>query len=186
VLLSLLVLAASEQALPRDKHVEASVSAWQVDTKIEVSDYSATRLRNDIPSMAVQLGLMDPAAATIDDEYEAFVLDTLTQNFLYWSRDRDAVDAKRLGEPTVAPDRLQRFVASLQPLVAGRPVGRLEVTSNPTSGAIQIDGQDKGRTQSVFVLSAGSHSVVVAPPGKAPCSRTVVITRGQSSTVDCG
>ena len=167
------------------EQVGKSVLRWESSTGIDVSDYSADRLRYEIPSLANQLRMDDPPPGMPADDYRAFVLDTLTQEYLFWSRDRAGQDTKRLGEPTVAPDALRAFLKQFQPAVTNRPVGRLDVTSDPPRGRIEIDGQDKGVTRNTFVMSVGQHTVIVRPLGRSECQEVVSIVAGRTHTMNC-
>jgi hypothetical protein len=185
-ILALAILPIEQLSLPATGQVGESIRQWELSTRIDVSDFSADRLRLEIPRLADQLKIDARGPAGMpQQQYQAFVLDTLTQEYLFWARDRAGGDVTRLGEPTVAPETVNAFLAYLGPAVQGRLVGRLEVSSDPDKAPIEIDGANKGLTQRRFVMSAGTHAVTVSPPLRQACRRLVTIVAGQTATVDC-
>lgn len=165
------------------QQVALSIQEWEKAAKIDVGDFSEARLRTELPTMVGQIQLATPPEGG-KANYDRFVLAAFTRSFLFWSRDQAGLDVTRLGEPTVAPNRFAAFLSQHQNL-RGREVGELHVTSNPTSGGINVDGVSKGRTENSLVVSVGKHQVVITPQGKASCNRTVDVGAGETKELDC-
>lgn len=70
---------------------------------------------------------------------------------------------------------VSNFFSVLGPLFM-KPMGRLEVTSNPDEATIIIDGQKQGSTCKKFVASTGEHEIqVVSRPDHIDCKGRVNI-----------
>jgi len=177
--------AAAVRPTPADqKTVVQIVDQWEKRTLIDVSAPSEQRLQKAIPEVIGRLKLDEtaPPAKMNADKYRQFVFEGVTESFLYWTRDQTDKGAKTI---SVAMDevRISAFLKySAAP--AGRPVGKLHILSEPTQQPIEVDGQPKGNTENLLVLSEGAHTVVVRRPG-SPCTKQVVITAGVIEKMEC-
>lgn len=174
----------------RSDVVTKAVEQWEQESSITVSDTIERRLSEAIPVRVTRLtgqgalGIVGPRVDT------TFMAQTLTESYLYWARDR-----AREGSPNIttldaaSPDdvtsQLAAFEAAMQPVMAARKLGRIEVTSEPATAPIKIDDRLMGNTQNVFVASEGAHVVIVSPDGKQTCTATVTVQEGRTVKVDC-
>ena len=163
------------------ERVSSAILEWEKKTKINVDVVPEREMPIVVPNIIKSLDLRTNERSPAG--YEEFVIESVTQDFLYWSRDQSKENIVRLGETTVLPQRITAFLQQRQS-IKGRDVGKIHVTSDPNQGQIQIDKEDKGRTEGTFVSSVGSH-VVSVTTSRRTCNQSVNVSAGATVEVDC-
>lgn len=89
----------------------------------------------------------------------------------------------------VGSSGIQKWARTLYNRLSGIPSqGSIVVKANVSSGTVSVDGEGKGSLSGgqlrISGVSAGSHKVRIESPGHEPFESEVVVTSGESSTVN--
>jgi hypothetical protein len=114
------------------------------------------------------------------------ITDMLVRNYCFDLRDHGQPGAAGLAAQDVNGFGFTRFLSQLLGrLSQNQPVGYLTVVSRPDQAPISVDGrQAPDRTNRKFLVSAGTHSVVVTLPSGA-CQKSIEVQPFQTGTVTC-
>jgi hypothetical protein len=174
--------ATMQENLKITDQADVAVQRWTEATGVEVTEEARKAMKDNL---ATQQGFLNAAFMKEDlrPSQQVELSRALVEQYLYSFRDRKV---SKIDVQDVQDFPPSSFLANMKG-VLDKPVGYLDVLSDPDKANIIIDGEQKDElTCRTFVVSPGKHSVRVAQLNtKVNCTEEVNVDPKTTKTVTC-
>lgn len=183
--------------------VDRTLDSWTSNTGIAITPGARSLIQRQVQESRPTLDRVLAQQAAFDVD-EKTLLETSVRQYCFELRDRKRprsqahhrtpamamgfiqASAPSLGGADVRGFSFMDFLSRMLLPLSARPVGHLEIRSDPADAEIVLNREMRGYTNKVFVVSVGEHDLQVkAGSRRLDCGRRVVVAAGRKQTVLC-